>query len=515
MKKGEQPRLDAKWWSRNKAKTLGKTGVGAALKEYEVALDLLDEQRQLKALNALTPFVTKAYKKCHKIHHAETREALGRLRVLSLKRSNEVKRKLQRGVGAVPPQKHGKKVVIWRRDIAEEVMKVYKAPYLKEFKGYNVELELNDDILDVLDKEKDHATPAFMVEDAQKECKATVASIVKLFNRLDVLREEYKDPSKLIAKCKKEVEAEIRTLARRVEKIPQKRWDKFTARKVQYKKYRVQCGCKVVLSGCSLALSGLSVTGGVASLFAPGGQAVAISSLVLSIGGALKSISSSIQLADSLGKEAESVQKSLRKDLDKLKASYLKVNNEAKKGIGGKEVFKTTLNTLLTVSIAPTIPNCDRDFKLWSNKVAGLEVSGRKLSKQFIVLLKDVDTLENKMRRVKGKEVGKVLDKVRKLRKHVSKAFDKAADMNARVNKADDAMPKVEALLKALKAKNPNYARIFDTIFPPAVDLVTALVGASLDFVGAAGKPLEVVNTAIVLADDIGMIVAEKLVDEV
>ena len=36
MKKGATPELDSKWWSKNKAKTMKKSGLGAELKSYEV-----------------------------------------------------------------------------------------------------------------------------------------------------------------------------------------------------------------------------------------------------------------------------------------------------------------------------------------------------------------------------------------------------------------------------------------------------------------------------------------------
>ena len=37
MKAGETPQVSEKWWSKNKAVTLGPTGLGKALKAFEVA----------------------------------------------------------------------------------------------------------------------------------------------------------------------------------------------------------------------------------------------------------------------------------------------------------------------------------------------------------------------------------------------------------------------------------------------------------------------------------------------
>lgn len=59
MKKGVTPELDSKWWAKNKAKTLTKTGIGKALRNYEVARAKEDDKLVLKTLSALKTAIGK------------------------------------------------------------------------------------------------------------------------------------------------------------------------------------------------------------------------------------------------------------------------------------------------------------------------------------------------------------------------------------------------------------------------------------------------------------------------
>ena len=78
MKKGAAPELRQKWWSKNKAMTLKKTGLGAALKDYEVAEKLSNSKRMLKALDAVKKKAKTAEGACVKKLHDETLAALQR-----------------------------------------------------------------------------------------------------------------------------------------------------------------------------------------------------------------------------------------------------------------------------------------------------------------------------------------------------------------------------------------------------------------------------------------------------
>lgn len=511
MKKGVKPELSARWWTRNKAGTLGKTGLGAALKEYEVAEDLMDYARMLKALRGVEKSVKIATGKCNRSLHAETLQALKKYpSVIAMKKAQTMKKNAAEKEQAAPPkQKVGKKVVIWSRDVSKEIHKVCPAAAPSGFKA-NVELRLNDDILDILEKERGHDVAAFMVEDAQKACAATVASIVKT----------YKDCAKLVArdprnvddamkKYEKAVTKELDELPKRLVRIPAARWAKFVARKKQYRKYQVITAFKLPINGLSVVGSGLGVIGGAVGVATGAGLPLGITGITLGVVGSLKSVSTLVQQACDLAVKAERVQKKLQTDLKALKKGYIDAAGKANR-VGGKEALKTVGNYLLTGPFIRSVSTCKSDFDLWSNKVAGLAITGRKLSKAFIDLMHKLDKLEQALKKAPSKEAGELLDKVRKMRKSLTRAFDAAADMNGRVRKADDALPKIEAMLKELQGKNPNYAKIFDRVFPVVMNVGFAVVNFGVGMAGMSGA-LDGVNTSLGLANDILMEVEQEM----
>jgi hypothetical protein len=90
MKAGETPQLSEKWWSKNKAVTLGSTGLGKALKAFEVAKAKKDPVAMAIALRGLEPALKKAIQKCDKKKHAETLSALTKFPNLIVKEREEV-----------------------------------------------------------------------------------------------------------------------------------------------------------------------------------------------------------------------------------------------------------------------------------------------------------------------------------------------------------------------------------------------------------------------------------------
>ena len=367
---------------------------------------------------------------------------------------------------------------------------------MAKFSGYEVKLKLNDDILDVLEAEGDYATPQFMVEDAQDLCKVTVEKIVKAGKQVDsIVKSNPAVAAKFYDKFEKFVKAAVQSLGKDVAKIPALRWKKFVARKKQYKDYKIQAGCDVAIGTLQLAAGGVAIAGAVGTAGA---------ALPLAIVGTVRGVASLAQTCHDLARSAGGVQKGLLKDLNSLKKSYLTVNDKAKKSMGAQEVAKSTLAGLISAHppFLASIPKCDKNFDLWSNKVAGLEVEGRKLSKETMKLLSQVDALEKQLRTAKSKAASKTLDKVRKLRTNVTKTFDHAANINGKVKKADAVMPKIEQLLKLLKNKNSDFAKIFDKVFPAVVNLALAGSGAGVGFEGAKSA-LETANTAVGLSKDI------------
>ena len=103
MKKNAIPELDSKWWSKNKAKTMKKSGLGAELKAYEVcktrseasgmsSADIAKAHMatltQLKAVKTKLPVALKA---CNEKSHEETIAALKKYPKIILAEENRLK----------------------------------------------------------------------------------------------------------------------------------------------------------------------------------------------------------------------------------------------------------------------------------------------------------------------------------------------------------------------------------------------------------------------------------------
>ena len=496
MKAGAKPEMTQKWWSKNKAKTLKSTGLGGALKKYEIAKDQFDAELMNKALKEVEGKVGQAIKACNPKFHRDTQAALEKYRPLIAKAYKEAKELAAKNAAigakeaaAAPPQKMAGMDVFWEGDLARMFKSASKCDWIKDFKGMTIRLTLDRSIQRVFIAENDNRTPAFMVEDAQGIAKETVKLLVKA---ADDLEKGQPDLKKRIASFEKYCHAVAKEAGKKLKKVPEVRWAKFVAKAKQYKEYQVKAGVDLALNslavtGSAVALATTPFTGGVSG--------------ALGIIGMIKSVSALAQQCVDLAKKAEGVEKGLRSDLEGLKKSYLTAEGEAKKSVGAQEMAKTVANTLLTGPFVRSIPKCEDSFDLWSNKVAGLFVAGDKLSKAFTLTLKKVDEFERDLKKnVDAKQAGKVFDKLKKLRAQLSKAFDKAADMNGRALHGERAEKNLKKMLAALKGANPNYAVIFNKVFPSVVEL--GLVGASAGVGFAdAKKTVEFVQASLDLGN--------------
>lgn len=496
MKKGAIPELNQKWWSKNKAKTMGKSGLGKALKDFEVAEEVNDPAKMLKALSEVKKKLAVALKACNEKMHKDTIAAIKKYPGIIQKRETEIKKKMAAAPsgGAAPKQKIGKDVTVWKRDISKEVLKVYSPDWLETFRGFELKLTLNDDILDVLEAEGDLVTPAYMVEDAQKVGKAVIASIVQTMKKIDAASKG-KTPQE-VDKIRKVFEPQVKKVmqssAAALKKIPEARWKKFVGRKQQYKDYRIKAGFDVTIGilGTAGAAAGIVGSGGA-------GLALGIVALVRSVAGLAKQV-------HDLAQEAEGVEKTLEKDLDTLMKRYRNAAGEAKKTQGRDEVGGSVLKGILGVD-APflaTLPKCSGNYDLWDNKTAGLSVGGRKLSVNITKGLAACDKLEKMIKNVESKEARKILDKLRKGRASLDKSLNQCSTMMGRVSKAEKNMPKLKTMLDALNTSNPKYADIFDKVFPAVVNLTLSGASAGVGF-SEAKTTLEFVNTSLGLFNDI------------
>ncbi|WP_152612044.1 hypothetical protein [Ruegeria sp. ANG-S4] len=505
MKATMTPELDHKWWSKNKPKLMKKTGLADALKAYQVAEDQMDWGKTLKSLSDVKRKVAEAVKIAGS-KHADTVTVLKKYPKIIDKKEKDLKAKqkdaedrAKSAPAEAPKQKVGKSVVIWKKDLGAEITKKFKPDWLKDLKGYAFELKLNEDLLDVLEKEGDYVTPQQMVDDANAVTDKLVALIAKELMSTDAAIKKETDAKKREGQVKN-FEVKLKTIMggakKHFEAIPAKRWQAFVKRKQQYKDYKVKTGFDITVG--VLGVAGGAV--GVAGAAATGGASLALGIVSLVRGVA--------QLADKIkdaAQEAETVEKNLKGDLDTLLKRYRTAEGEAKKNVqGGAEVGSSVLKGILGTD-APflaTLPKCDKNYGLWQNKVAGLEVGGRKLSQAIMKGLQECDKLEKAMKKADAKKAGKYLDKLKKARASLQKGLDGCSEMMKRVSNADKNAPNLKKMLDALNSSNPKYAQIFDKVFPVVVNLTLAGANAGVGF-KEASNTLDTVNTALGLFNDI------------
>ncbi len=479
MKKGAIPELSQKWWSSNKGKTVPSTGLGEVLKTYEIEKNKssMDYEEMLKALEKVGPAVTKAIKKCNKTLHAETIEALERYPAVIEKEKKWIeknyeayqKKFLEEVEGKVPPQKMGGPVVIFERNLGEQVTK--KVGKLKniDFKmGVKVKLTLNDDILDLMEKAKTKSDAAFMTEEANDRCNKLIEDISKLLvdanGALDKLDEDAGD--KLLDKVESKVSTLIQVAETDIAKIPKQVWNEFVKREQQYKDYKIKAGLDMTIQVLTVTGGAVATGAAAAGTFGAGGAL-----------GVVALVRDCIKLAKmiyDLAIEAETVQKDLKKDIASLEEAYQsKARNVAQETAG------TVMKSILSIDTPffATLPKCNKNLELLDNKVAGLETNGRGFSRKVTTALQRCDDLEKELSELKDKKARKAYDDLVKARKTLDSALNDCSDMMARVRKTKPGITALGTALQALNDENPKFNKIFDKVLPVATSL--ALGGAS------------------------------------
>lgn len=540
VKANAMPELNAKWWSKNKAKTMKKSGLGKALKNFEVAEDMMDYDRMLKALSEVKKKLVVALKACNPRIHADTIAGIKKYPAIIQKRETGVKAKKKEAkaraaIPVVPKQKVGKSIVIWKKDIGREVLKEYKPAWVKDLKGYELSLTLNNDLLDILEKEGDYVTPQQMVDDANDHTKRIVNKLVVEIIKIEDAAGAINTPAKLkkaLGYFHKQAKNIIAKEEKLFKRIPDERWKKFVKRRTQYKFYKVKTGFNITLGTLGVVGGTIGVVGGAVGTVASSGAAlgIGISSMVLGVTTTLRGVAALTSQVLDLSKHAEKVEKALAKDLNTLTKRYQNAQGQAKKSrqvvteMGGS-VLKSILST--DPPFLATLPKCDKNFGLWQNKVGGLAVGARKLSKAISKGIVQCDKLEKSLKKVSDKKARKLLDKLRKARKTLDKALNNCSDLMGRVTQADKNAPKLKKVLDGLNGKSPKYVAIFDKYLPIFVNLTLTISGAGLGFAGAgvaagAAKSvtdtvqvvLDSVNTGLGLVNDVGSEVKDLLQDE-
>lgn len=498
MKANAVPELSSKWWSKNKAKSLKSTGLGKALKAYEIAADSLDYDKALAALSEVKKKLAVAFKACDKSRHAETLAAVkkytGVIDKQEKKLAEQKAQYLQNQQDAPTAQKIGKAVTIWERDISAMAIKKGLPDWVENFKNYKMKLTLNDDILDALEAEKDKVTPAFMAEDAEKLGQKLVSDIVKLAQNIDTAASgrSPQDVDKLRAKFGPGVKKLAESVESDLPKIPAIRWKKFVADKKAYRDYKIKAAGDLTIGVLNTTVSALGIVG-------TGGAGLA-----LGIVGLVRSVADLAKQCYNLALDAEKVEKDLASDLSVLIKRYQTAQGEAKKTQGAAEVGHTVIKSLLGVDtpFIATLPKCNSNYDLWINKVQGLSVAGRKLSSAIVEGMDDCAKLEKKISSSTDAKARKIFDKIQKTRKVLDKALNDCSAMMARVGKAEGNMKMLKRMLDALNVTNPKYADIFEKVAPRVVGLALSGAAAGVGIAGAK-TTLETVNAALGLVKDV------------
>ncbi|EDY17402.1 hypothetical protein CfE428DRAFT_5088 [Chthoniobacter flavus Ellin428] len=382
------------------------------------------------------------------------------------------------------------KVTIWKRDLAEEMKKGYKSKTIPDIKGYILELILNDEILDALEKENDYVTPQRMVEDAQELCEKTVAALNAKLKDLDakVAGKPKLVVEKAVEEFKKLLEKEARDLGNALKKVPAARWAKFIATKKQYKSYKIDCGFKLTLGTLGAVGSGLAIAAAV-----PTGGAT----LALGIVGGVRSGLSLVKLCGDLWMEMETVQKSVGISLGILEKLYKK-----RAGVVATETSSTVINSVFGAEFVPNVGKVEKDVKLWKNKLAGVDINGHKLGAQAMKVLQDIDKLQAVLKKSASKKAGEIMTKIPKLQKELHKLLEKTTAMNGRVAPSEKAIKATEAVLEELQKKIPNLQKAFNTLFPIVTSLALAGANAGVGF-KEAQNAMDNASTALGLANDL------------
>lgn len=501
MKKGAVPEISHKWWSKNKGVTVPSTGLGDALKDYEIEKNKssMDYEEMLKLLDKVETVAAKAITKCNKTLHAETIEALKKYPgVIKTEREwiNKnyeayQKRFLEEAEGRVPPQKMSAPGTVFSWNLGEQVEKVVGKPKAIKYKlDVDINLTLNKDIIDLLEETKNGVDAALMAEQAKKRCKVLIAQVAKLVTEADdefpKLDEDKGD--KLLEQLEVDIVKAIDAAEADIAKIPKTVWNEFVKREQQYKDYKIKAGLDMTIQVLTVAGGAVATGAAAAGTFGAAG-AIGVVQLV-------RDCAKLAQMIYDLAIEAETVQKNLESDINSLEKAYRdKARNIAQETLG--TVLKSILST--DPPFIATLPKCNKNLKLFDNKVAGLESNGRAYSRKVTTALQRCSDLEKQLSELSDKKARKAYDKLVKARESLDKSLNDCSGMMLRVRKTKPGITALDAALTALNDENPKYMKIFDKVLPAAVGIALGAGSAGAGF-KEAKTMLDSVNTGVQLA---------------
>jgi hypothetical protein len=502
MKSTDTPKFEQQWWKKNKGLLVPETGFGKLLGAYEVAEDQMDYAAQITALDKIEVALPKVIQLCKKDNDTVT--VLKKFPNLIAGKKRDAKKKLdeekQKPQVTTPPKQQMKGLeVLWSRDFGEQVTKEVKWVNMK---GYKVELKVNADGLDLLDKVDGGSTAAFMMQDAETICRKYVAVFVKDLNNLDQ-KLQPQERQKKVDEMFKSVHPK---LCAEVKEVPNVRWKKFISDKPMWKEYKIETAANITIGSLTLVLGALNIAAAVPTMGATLPLAIVATArglfkTITEIGNALRSV--------------ESDQKELLSSIESLTKAYLDANNKAKVRLHVQEVGAAILKGILGAEMplfVESLPKCNGAYNRWKPKVAKLRIDHGSATREAMDLVNKTGQFENEMKKVSTKEAIEILNKVKKLRVSITKSLDFIHALGGRITKAEEVEPQLKEGLEELNKATPNYVKVFTVVFPAVVSIGLGASSGGLEIKGAT-EVIEIVKAGVEVSDEILSSVKEMAED--
>lgn len=210
-----------------------------------------------------------------------------------------------------------------------------------------------------------------------------------------------------------------------------------------------------------------------------------------------------------LQQKMEKAEKSLKKHLDKLIASY---KDATKRKVARKELLAAAFKQITTVNKV-SISVCEAEYASFHGKLAGINIRASKAGQKLHRMLDLQEALDQKILSKVSRELKQVGYKSKKLpklesrmKKLIKTTKSQVADMEALYKRVDDANKRDKnhkQALKLLKDKKPGWVKYAEA----SMKLIDLAVSAGFtDFTQAA--------QILVLVDSIGVEIDDLLVEQ-
>jgi hypothetical protein len=522
MKSTDAPKLDQKWWNKNKGLLVPQTGFGKLLGAFEVAEDQFDYPKQILALDAITKKLPDVIKLSSK--DKDTVTVLNKYPNLIKEKKAEIVKKQdaekQKALAATaaaasakagpprpatgpptaPPQKMGALEKLWSRDFALEVSK--EVPWL-QMKGYIVELKVNSDVLDVLAKSDGGSTAGLMIKDAQEICQKYVDLFV---HYVESLQPALKTTS--AQEVQKKAQDYFKTLHPKViaevKEVPKARWEKFKHDKPMWREYKIETAANIAIGSLQIVVGAASIAAAVPTMGATLGLAVVSTA---------RGLFSTTTAVVNAVRSVESDQKELLTSLEKLSEAYLDGQKKATLRFKVQEVGAAVLKGFLGTDVPlfiESLPKCNKTYERWKPKVANLRIGHGKELKEALDLMDDIAKLEAEMKKSQSKEAVAIMGKIKKLRENVTKGLDEVHDLGGRITKAEAVELKLKEGLEELNKATPNYIKVFTVLFPAAVSIGLAAGAGGIE-ISHAESTVELAKAAVVVSEEVLSTIKEAI----